>query len=282
MRIGIAGKGAFKASSEQPWNLVFLIETSDELPILRPLLSFLVEKMKPRDSLSIVAISDDTEGLISPTSIEKQESLYRAIQLPKSDNTTLGAPGIKEAYRLARKGFLDGAINEIVLATNENLNVGIGDLDEFVSLVSKERKSGIRLSTLGFGYSPKEILKKLADYGGGDHFHIDSLDEAQKALKKKLASNLQTIAKDVKVQVDFNPNKIVRYRLLGYDNLEMKSKGLIDKRLATKDVRADHNLTVLYELTLTDSPLGQLRRKRNKHKPTKDNRGPELAQLNLP
>ncbi len=200
-----------------------------------------------------------SEVLIAPTPVREKSKVLDAIDGLVANGGTNGEGGIRKAYELAEGAKIDGGINRVVLCTDGDFNVGVTG-PELVSLIEQERDRGITLTTLGFGegnYNDRE-MEQLADKGNGNYAYIDGPGEANRVLGDKLVSTLQVIAKDVKVQVEFSPESVHRYRLIGYENRIMANS---DFRNDTKDageIGAGHSVTALYEVALTDSAAGAI------------------------
>lgn len=247
-----------------PANLVFLIDVSgsmmspNKIDLLKPALKMLVEQLRAEDKLAIVVYAG-TEGVVlEPTSGAEKDRINAAIDRLNAGGSTNGGAGIKLAYSMAQQGFVQGGINRILLATDGDFNVGITDKNALKSLIEEKRKSGISLSTLGFGMGNynDELMEQLADVGNGNYAYIDTLNEARKVLVEEMSSTLNTIAKDVKIQVEFNPAVVAEYRLLGYENRALKREDFNNDKVDAGEIGAGHSVTALYELALVDS-VGQ-------------------------
>jgi Ca-activated chloride channel family protein len=243
-----------------PANLVFLIDVSgsmmmpNKLDLLKPALKMLTEQLRPQDKVALVVYAG-TEGVVlEPTSGEQKDKITAAIDRLNAGGSTNGGAGIKLAYSVAQQGFIQGGINRILLATDGDFNVGITDKNALKSLIEEKRKSGISLSTLGFGMDNynDELMEQLADVGNGNYAYIDTLNEARKVLVEEMSSTLNTIAKDVKIQVEFNPAVIAEYRLLGYENRALKREDFSNDKVDAGEIGAGHSVTALYELALVD------------------------------
>jgi Ca-activated chloride channel family protein len=181
---------------------------------------------------------------------DKKEAIHQAIANLQAGGSTNGGSGIKLAYRVARQHFVDGGINRVVLATDGDFNVGVTSQDELVRLIEQERQSGVFLSVLGVGTGNMKdsTMEKLADRGNGNYAYLDSVHEARKVLVREAGSTLVTIAKDVKVQVEFNPAAVSAYRLIGYENRVLKNEDFNDDRKDAGEIGAGHSVTALYEI----------------------------------
>lgn len=243
-------------------NLVFLVDVSgsmnppERLPLLKASLKLMVARMRPQDRISLVTYASGTSVVLEPTSGSEKARIVQAIDALRAGGSTAGASGIESAYRMARQGFIRDGINRILLATDGDFNVGVTDIGQLKSLVETNRKSGVSLSTLGFGTGNynEHLMEQLADVGNGAYSYIDNLMEAQKVLSTEMASTLATIANDVKVQVEFNPARVAEYRLIGYENRGLAREDFNNDQVDAGDIGAGHTVTALYELTLKGGP----------------------------
>ncbi|MBC8068973.1 MAG: VWA domain-containing protein [Deltaproteobacteria bacterium] len=235
-------------------NLVFLLDVSgsmnapDKLPLLQRGLGMLVDNLRKQDRVSIVVYAGASGLVLEPTS-DKAE-IMSALDRLDSGGSTNGGAGIELAYRLAEKTFIEGGINRVILATDGDFNVGTTSQDDLVSLIEAKRKSGVFLSVLGFGTGnvKDSTMEKLADKGNGNYAYIDSLAEARKVLVKEGGSTLVTIAKDVKIQVEFNPKEVASFRLVGYENRKLAHTDFNDDTKDAGEIGAGHSVTALYEV----------------------------------
>lgn len=257
LRIGIKGQDVAK-SNLPPSNLVFLVDVSgsmsppERLPLLKSSLKLLIKQLRPQDRVSLVTYASGTQVVLEPTSGAQQAKIMAALDNLHAGGSTAGAAGIMLAYSMAEQGYIKGGINRILLSTDGDFNVGITDFDSLKKLAEEKRKSGISLSTLGFGvgnYNEK-LMEQLADAGNGNYSYIDTLNEGHKVLVDEMTSTLTTIAKDVKIQVEFNPNVVSEYRLVGYENRMLKREDFNNDKVDAGEVGAGHTVTALYELTL--------------------------------
>ena len=259
MLIGIKGYDVAK-SEIPPANLVFLIDTSgsmsspDKLPLVCDAIENLLPNLRAQDRVSIVAYAGRAGLVLEPTPGDRRDRIHAALQSLRSDGSTNGSAGIALAYTMARDAFIAGGVNRVILATDGDFNVGTTSIAELKSMVAAQRKSGIALTTLGFGTGNYNdaLAEQLADIGNGNHAYIDSLDEARKVLGEELSSTLLTIAKDVKIQVEFNPALVAEYRLIGYENRVLAREDFNDDQVDAGEIGAGHDVTALYEITLVD------------------------------
>jgi Ca-activated chloride channel family protein len=258
LRIGLRGYDV--ARSERPVaNLVFLVDVSgsmeqpDKLPLVQCSLDLMARKLTPRDRVSIVVYAGAAGQVLAPTS--DKAKVIDAISRLKAGGSTAGAEGIQLAYRTARANMIEGGINRVILATDGDFNVGVTSNDALVDMVEREREGGITLTTLGFGTGNynEAMMEQIADKGNGNYSYIDTPREAAKVLDQELASTLFTIAKDVKIQVEFNPQIVSEYRLIGYENRALAEQDFDNDQVDAGDIGAGHQVTALYEIV----PVGR-------------------------
>ncbi len=265
LMIGIKGFEVPKASLP-PANLVLLIDTSgsmdspDKLPLLKQAMAQLVRQLRPQDHVSIVVYAGSAGLVLPPTPGDRGDEILAALDRLEAGGSTNGGDGIRLAYAMARQGFVEGGVNRVILATDGDFNVGTVDQGALETLVADQRKSGIALTTLGFGEGNYNdaMAERLADVGDGNHAYIDSVAEARKVLVRQLGSTLMTIAKDVKIQVEFNPVQVAEYRLIGYENRALRREDFANDKVDAGDIGAGHEVTALYELTLAGSDAARL------------------------
>ena len=260
VQIGLQGRNV-SLDNVPPSNLVFLIDVSgsmndpDKLPLLKNAFQVLVNQLKPSDRVAI-AVYASASGLVLPsTSASNKREILDSLERLQSGGGTNGGEGIKLAYTVALNNFIQGGNNRVILATDGDFNVGLSSNDELVRLIEEKRRSGVSLSVLGFGTGNlnDSMMEKLADKGNGNYSYIDSQEEARKALGQQVAGTLYTIAKDVKIQVEFNPALVAGYRLIGYENRLLADKDFNDDKKDAGEIGAGHSVTALYEIV----PVGQ-------------------------
>jgi Ca-activated chloride channel homolog len=253
--IGIQGR-RLPPREPAPRNLVFLLDVSgsmatpDKLPLVQSAMRMLVDALGERDRVAIVVYAG-ASGLVLPSTPGYEKArIARAITELKAGGSTNGASGIQLAYRVAREHFIRGGVNRVVLATDGDFNVGVTSQDALVRLVEKERESGVFLSVLGVGTGnlKDSTMETLADKGNGNYAYLDSLHEARKVLVHELGGTLTTIAKDVKIQVEFNPAAVDGYRLIGYENRILAHEDFDDDTKDAGEIGAGHSVTALYEI----------------------------------
>lgn len=262
LRIGIK---ASDVDSEQlpPANLVFLVDVSgsmnapERLPLVKVALRKLTEHLRPQDHVSLVTYASGTRVVLEPTADKSR--IRQALDHLVPGGSTAGAAGIELAYQMAQQGFIPGGINRILLATDGDFNVGLTNFNQFKERVAEKRKSGIALSTLGFGthnYNER-LMEQLADVGDGQYSYIDNEIEAHKVMVDEISATLATVAKDVKIQLEFNPAQVSEYRLIGYENRALKREDFSNDKVDAGDIGSGHTVTALYEVTLAGRP-GQI------------------------
>jgi Ca-activated chloride channel family protein len=242
-------------------NLVFLIDVSgsmdepDKLPLLKSGMHLLVDQLHDDDKVSIVVYAGAAGVVLEPTSGKDKEKIDAALDHLEAGGSTAGGEGIQLAYAKAKEARIKGGINRIILATDGDFNVGITDLDQLKSMIEDSRKSGIALSTLGFGEGNYNdaLMEQIADIGNGNYGYVDSLKEAKRLLVDQLDATIETIAKDVKVQIEFNPAVVAEYRLIGYENRALKREDFNNDQKDAGEIGAGHTVTALYEIALKDS-----------------------------
>jgi Ca-activated chloride channel family protein len=247
-------------------NLVFLLDVSgsmmepNKLPLVKTALGMVVEQMRPQDTIAIVVYAG-AAGLVLPaTKGSDKAAILSALAALEAGGSTNGGQGIQLAYQVAREQYVEGGVNRVILATDGDFNVGLVDQQDLEDLVTRQRESGIALTTLGFGQGNynDQIAERLADLGNGNHAYIDTEREARKVLVTELGANLLTIAKDVKIQIEFNPAVVAEYRLIGYENRMLATEDFNNDAVDAGEIGAGHTVTALYELTPVGSGATRL------------------------
>ena len=265
IHIGI--KGYDIAKDETPdSNLVFLLDVSgsmnsaNKLPLVKQSIGLLLETLKPSDTISIVVYAGAAGTVLEPTKVSEKQKIYTALQNLSAGGSTAGGAGIQLAYNLAEKNFDEEAVNRIILATDGDFNVGASSNEDLKTLVERKRKSGVFLSVLGFGRNnyQDDMMQTLAQNGNGVAAFIDSLSEAKKVLVDQATSSLFTIAKDVKLQVEFNPAAVSEYRLVGYETRHLNREDFNNDKVDAGDIGAGHTVTAIYEITPTGSSAASI------------------------
>lgn len=254
----VAIKGFDVKPAEQPRaNLVFLIDVSgsmdepDKLPLAQSAFRLLVGKLKPDDTVSIVTYAGEAGTVLTPTRVAQKDKILAAIDNLQPGGSTAGEAGIKEAYRLAQHSFVKDGVNRVMLATDGDFNIGQTDDDDLKRLVEQERKTGVFLSVFGFGHDNlnDQMMQTIAQNGNGTAAYIDTLSEAEKILVQDASSTLFPIAKDVKIQVEFNPARVSEYRLIGYETRALNREDFNNDRVDAGDIGSGHSVTAIYEIT---------------------------------
>jgi Ca-activated chloride channel family protein len=255
VRIGLKGREVL--SENRPvCNLVFLLDVSgsmvdeNKLPLVKKAMRMLVKRLSKKDRVAIVTYASGTQIALPSTSMYEPEAALAAIDQLQANGSTNGAAGIQLAYQLAQESFIRGGINRVILATDGDFNVGVTSQSDLVDLIERKAKSGIFLSVFGFGMDnlKDSTLEKLADKGNGNYGYIDTETEARKALGEQINGTLVTIAKDVKIQVEFNPAEVAAYRLIGYENRLLAKEDFNDDTKDAGEIGAGHTVTALYEI----------------------------------
>ena len=268
VRIGIKGYSVEQESRPRA-NLVFLIDTSgsmaepNKLPLVQQSLAMLLDQLRPEDSVAIVAYAGTAGTVLEPTAVSDKASICSAIRRLGAGGSTAGAEGIRQAYALAERNLDPSGVNRVILATDGDFNVGITDPDELKGFVERERGKGVFLSVLGFGMGNYNdaLMQTLAQNGNGNAAYIDTVAEARKTLVEEATSTLFPIAKDVKIQVEFNPATVAEYRLIGYETRMLAREDFDNNRIDAGEVGSGQSVTALYEIVPVGGPrtIGDLR-----------------------
>ena len=260
VQIGLQGKRV-SLDNLPPSNLVFLLDVSgsmnspDKLPLLKESLKILLNQLGSKDRVAIVTYAGSSGLLLPSTTADRKNEIIRAMENLQAGGSTAGGQGIQLAYKVALDNFIQNGNNRVILATDGDFNVGLSSDDQLVSMIEQKRQSGIFLSVFGFGTGNynDSMMEKLSNKGNGNYAYIDSVNEAKKALGEQIAGTLYTIAKDVKIQVEFNPAMVAGYRLIGYENRMLADRDFNDDKKDAGDIGAGHSVTALYEIV----PAGQ-------------------------
>ena len=256
MHVGIKGYAPQRHAAPRA-NLVFLIDTSgsmdapDKLPLLINSLKLLLGALAPEDRVAIVAYAGSAGVVLPPTPVAERATILAGLERLHAAGSTAGAEGIRQAYRLAAQHRVEDGVNRVILATDGDFNVGITDLDELESYIASQRASGVFLSVLGFGMGNYNdaLMQRLAQHGNGNAAYIDTLSEARKVLVEEGTSTLFPIAKDVKIQVEFNPAAVSEYRLIGYETRMLAREDFRNDKVDAGEIGAGHTVTAIYEVT---------------------------------
>ncbi|HEU4517592.1 MAG TPA: VWA domain-containing protein [Steroidobacteraceae bacterium] len=256
LHIGIQGWKPDRAPVAS--NLVFLVDVSgsmadsDKLPLVKSSLRLLARQLAPADRISLVVYAGSTGVVLEPTPGSETATIVAALDRLEAGGSTNGGAGIALAYAMAEQAFIPGGNNRVLLATDGDFNVGTVSFEALVDLVEEKRKGGVALTTLGFGAGNynDHLMEQLADAGNGNHAYIDSLTEAQRVLVSQRDATLHTIARDVKIQVEFNPGRVSEYRLIGYENRMLAREDFTNDQVDAGEIGAGHSVTALYEIAL--------------------------------
>jgi Ca-activated chloride channel homolog len=290
IQVGLKGK---ELTTQQPSNLVFLMDVSgsmqepNKLPLVKKSLCQLVQQLNGQDRISIVVYAGSAGVVLEPTSGSQKNKIMEAINRLEAGGTTAGGEGIVKAYDLAKKNFLTDGNNRVILATDGDFNVGVSSDAELERLIEQKREEGIFLTVLGFGTGNYKDSKMelLANKGNGNYAYLDNILEAQKVLVHDLRSTLFTIAKDVKIQVEFNPNKVQAYRLIGYENRLLQAEDFNNDRKDAGEIGSGHTVTALYEVipagVETDIKLPDVDPLKYQQPPANRSESDELMQVKL-
>jgi Ca-activated chloride channel family protein len=255
LRIGLQAR-RIDTRGLPPSNLVFLIDVSgsmdepNKLPLLKASLGLLVNTLRPQDRVAIVVYAGSAGLVLPSTPGDQKPAILQAIEQLEAGGSTAGGAGIKRAYDEAVANFIRGGNNRVILATDGDFNVGVSSDGELVRLIEEKRKTGVFLTVLGFGQGNLKDAKmeQLADHGNGNYAYIDNLLEARKTLVHELGGTLFTVAKDVKIQVEFNPAHVRAYRLIGYENRLLAAEDFADDTKDAGEIGSGHSVTALYEI----------------------------------
>ena len=261
MHIGIRGYALDTGGTAPRANLVFLVDVSgsmdepNKLPLVVNSLKLLLGTLAPEDTVAVVVYAGAAGTVLPPTPVAERGKILAALEQLDAGGSTAGGEGIRQAYLLAERHFVEGGVNRVILATDGDFNVGITDSDELESFVARKRESGVFLSVLGFGRGNYNdaLMQRLAQQGNGNAAYIDSLNEAHKALVDEATSMLFPIAKDVKIQVEFNPAAVSEYRLIGYETRMLAREDFRNDRVDAGEIGSGHTVTALYEVVLAGS-----------------------------
>ncbi|RDX37840.1 VWA domain-containing protein [Kangiella sp. HD9-110m-PIT-SAG07] len=260
VQIGI--KGYEKVSTDlPPSNLVFLVDVSgsmqsqDKLGLVKKALKLLAKGSREEDKISLVVYAGASGVVLEPTAANNRVKIEQALDSLTAGGSTNGGAGIELAYKMAEKAFIKDGINRVILATDGDFNVGTVNREQLIDMIERKRKTGISFSALGFGSGNynEHLMEQLADKGNGNYGYIDNLLEAKKLLVDQRAGTLMTIARDVKIQVEFNPAVVSEYRLLGYQNRMLEREDFNNDKVDAGEIGAGHTVTALYEIVLQDS-----------------------------
>lgn len=292
LKIGLQGKN-IPLEKLPNSNIVFLIDVSgsmssaNKLPLLKSSFKVLLDKMKPEDKVGIVVYAGNAGMVLEPTSVKNKEKIIAALDNLQAGGSTAGGAGIELAYKLAQENFIKNGNNRVIIATDGDFNVGTSSTKDLGTLIEEKRKSGVFLTCLGFGMGnyKDNTLETLADKGNGNYAYIDNMQEANKFLGKEFAGSMYAIAKDVKIQIEFNPKYVKSYRLIGYENRKLNNEDFIDDKKDAGELGSGHTVTALYEIipvgVNSEFDVKEIPLKYTNTKENSQNFGDELATIKL-
>ena len=287
LHIGLKGYEV-PAKNRPAANLVFLLDVSgsmnspDKIGLLKSALKLLSRQLNADDRVSIAVYAGAAGTVLEPTPGNNQAKIAAALDQLSAGGSTHGSAGIHLAYQLAQQSFIKDGINRILIATDGDFNVGTTNFEALKELVEKKREQGVSLTTLGFGTGNynDHLMEQLADVGNGNYAYIDTIKEANKVLVEQMNGTLLTIAKDVKIQIEFNPNTVSEYRLIGYENRQLNEEDFDNDKVDAGDIGAGHTVTAIYEIVLTGN-RGWLPESRYQNTDNSKQHGKELAFLKI-
>ena len=292
LKIGLQGKN-IPLEKLPNSNIIFLIDVSgsmneaNKLPLLIASFKVLLDKMKPEDKVGIVVYAGNAGMVLEPTSVKNKEKIIQALDNLQAGGSTAGGAGIELAYKLAQENFIKNGNNRVIIATDGDFNVGNSSVADLETLIEEKRKTGVFLTCLGFGMGnyKDNRLETLADKGNGNYAYIDNMQEANKFLGKEFAGSMYAIAKDVKIQVEFNPKYVKSYRLIGYENRKLQNEDFTDDKKDAGELGIGHTVTALYEIIPvgvdSDFEVKEIPLKYSKPNENSQNFGDELATIKL-
>ena len=264
LRIGLQAKKIDLAQAP-PSNIVFLIDVSgsmdeeNKLPLLQSSFKLLLGQLRPDDKVAIVTYANGTKVALPSTSVKDKEKIIKVLDNLYASGGTSGGRGIQLAYEQAQKSFIKNGNNRIILATDGDFNIGINNTTDLEKFIEKQRESGIYMSVLGFGMGNyrDDMAETIADKGNGNYAYIDNITEAKKVLINELSGTLFAVAKDVKLQLEFNPKYVKEYKLIGYENRMLANEDFTNDKKDAGEIGAGHTVTALYELVPSDGKVAQ-------------------------
>jgi Ca-activated chloride channel family protein len=273
MRVALQGRNLDEWKMA-PNNLVFLLDVSgsmqppERLPLIKSAFRLLVNQLRPQDTVAIVVYAGAAGVVLPPTSGADKATILQALERLNAGGSTAGAEGIELAYKAAEESFQKDGNNRVILATDGDFNVGISSIEELQKLIEEKRQHNIFLTTIGVGDDNyrDDMLEMLADKGNGNYAYLDSMKEAEKVFKSELTGTLVTIAKDVKVQIEFDPALVESYRQIGYENRALENKDFEDDTKDAGELGAGHSVTALYEIVPAGNGNGEIAKLRLRYK----------------
>ncbi|KQR91108.1 hypothetical protein ASG01_14590 [Chryseobacterium sp. Leaf180] len=259
LKIGLQGK-ELPMEKLPNSNFVFLIDVSgsmnepNKLPLLKSSFKVLLDQLRPTDKVGIVVYAGSAGMILPPTSAQEKNKIIEALDKLQAGGSTAGGQGIELAYKLAQENFIKGGNNRVIIATDGDFNVGTSSTDDLQTLIEEKRNSGVFLTCLGFGMGnfKDNRMETLSNKGNGNYAYIDNMQQANKFLRKEFAGSMYAIAKDVKIQIEFNPKYVKSYRLIGYENRKLKNEDFTNDKIDAGELGSGHTVTALYEVIPTD------------------------------
>lgn len=259
--VSLGVKAVGVTEERKPWNLVFLIDVSGsmntpmKLDLVKRSLRVLVNNMQSEDRVALVTYAGSSRVALESTTVKEKHKILSAIDSLQAGGSTFGSSGIELAYSTAQQNFKKDGVNRIVLTTDGDFNVGVTSHDALVKLIEAKRNTGITLTTVGVGTGNLNdgMMEQIANKGNGNYFYLDTFKEGRRVFADKLASNMEVVAKDVKLQIEFNPASVIEYRLIGYDNRRLNNEDFNNDKIDAGEIGAGHNVTALYEVVLADT-----------------------------
>ena len=270
LRVGVSTK-QLSVSERKPANLVFLVDVSgsmrpaDRLPLAKRSLRILVDNLKDGDTVSLVTYAGSTRVVLPPTGLENRNQILAAIEDLQSGGGTAMGDGIALAYAQAEKGLRPGAVSRVIVLSDGDANIGRTTHEEILKTIKSKVKEGVTVSTIGFGMGnyKDELMEQFANKGNGNNYYIDGLSQAKRVFQEQLGGTLEVVAKDVKLQVDFDEKQVKKYRLIGYENRDVADSDFRNDKVDAGEIGAGHQVTALYEIELatakSDAPLATVR-----------------------
>jgi Ca-activated chloride channel family protein len=290
LKIGLQGKN-IPIDNLPASNLVFLIDVSgsmseaNKLPLLKQSLKILVNELRKKDKVAIVVYAGAAGVVLPPTTGDEKQTIIDALEKLNAGGSTAGGAGIELAYKLAQENFIKGGNNRVVLATDGDFNVGASANIDMQTLIEEKRKSDVFLTCLGYGMGnyKDSKMETMADKGNGNYAYIDNIQEANRFLGKEFKGSMFAIAKDVKIQIEFNPKQVQAYRLIGYENRKLRPEDFTNDAIDAGELGSNHTVTALYEVIPTGVKSNFLNNqpdlKYTKTNPTEDKYSDELATI---
>lgn len=262
LKVGVKARDLSALEESKPWNLVFLVDVSgsmmpqNKLPLVQAALKLLVNRMRPNDRIALVTYAGRAGIALESTGADQKQKILSAIDSLSAGGSTAGSAGITMAYQIAKQNFSEKSVNRVILATDGDFNVGTTSFAALLRQIEDERRSGVTLTTIGVGTGNinEAMMEQVANKGNGNYFYVDSFKEARKVFERDLTGTIEIVAKDVKLQIEFNPENVVEYRLIGYENRKLRNEDFSNDKIDAGEIGSGHTVTALYELVLAGTP----------------------------